>query len=116
MNLNSYDGTYVIKINLNNLNNLNLVLNDLDDNFDDVIIMNKKEYSKLLLEESGTIKYKIKTTEKCSICCDDIKQYHKMYVINTCNHLYHYKCIKKWFQQHANCPICRTSNEQQLEI
>ena len=117
--INNYniEDTYVLKINLNNFN---LFLNkNLNNTFDDVIFMNKKEYSKLLLEKSGIIvnKNEIKKNKnKCPICFDDIKINHKTYMINTCNHLYHYKCIKKWFEQNSTCPICRVSSESCVEI
>jgi len=110
------EDAFVIKINLNNFN---LILNEsLNKTFDDVIIMNKKEYSKLLLEKSGIIinKNKIKDINKCSICFDDIKINHKTYLINNCNHFYHYKCIKKWFELNSACPICRVSSETCIEI
>ena len=42
--------------------------------------------------------------DTCAICWDDV--YPANYVIS-CNHNYHYDCIKKWFERSNRCPVCR---------
>ena len=29
--------------------------------------------------------------------------------INNCGHYFHATCVEQWFQNHANCPVCRTN-------
>lgn len=45
---------------------------------------------------------------ECSICYND---YSIGDCISTtkCNHVYHQKCLQKWFQTKMDCPICRQS-------
>jgi hypothetical protein len=43
--------------------------------------------------------------EKCIICSDDYQP--NIYVTKLpCNHMFHEDCMKLWFQDHGNCPIC----------
>ena len=50
-------------------------------------------------------------TETCSICHDNyqIGQYKR--VLEKCNHVFHKKCVDKWFVSNPNleCPLCRTN-------
>ena len=43
---------------------------------------------------------------ECSICFEDIKNERE--VLN-CNHVFHEKCIEKWFSINHHCPLCRRS-------
>ena len=47
-------------------------------------------------------------TEQCSICLDSLYSLHC--VKTKCLHIYHEKCIKKYFGQFFTrpCPLCRT--------
>ena len=50
----------------------------------------------------------------CTICLEEITKKDKN-VILTCNHEFHRKCLKKWFQKKklyydkytGSCPLCR---------
>jgi len=112
--------SFVIKINLdkindiNNLTNFNIPFH----NIDEIIYMNKAEYSNYVFNNSGTFLTKFKTDNNCSICFAHLKYTHKLYKLNECNHVFHSKCIKKWFKHTSNhsnsihqCPLCRTSSE-----
>jgi len=58
---------------------------------------------------------------QCVICLENIACYqtiqkrivypkHESNVyITKCNHVYHNKCIKKWFEKNDTCPQCRTT-------
>ena len=40
----------------------------------------------------------------CSICLEEIKSdKHR----TSCNHYFHFKCIKRWNIKHRTCPECR---------
>tara|TARA_B100000745_G_C20114787_1_gene381599 strand:+ start:125 stop:469 length:345 start_codon:yes stop_codon:yes gene_type:complete len=43
----------------------------------------------------------------CCICYDIINDQEKE--ILNCNHIFHEKCIEKWFQRGHQCPLCRKS-------
>ena len=45
--------------------------------------------------------------EPCSICFEDINENDKKTI--NCNHVYHEKCIEKWFSINHQCPLCRKS-------
>jgi hypothetical protein len=57
---------------------------------------------------------KIKTGDKlihqvCSICFDKFTEgEYKRDLI--CSHIYHKKCIDKWFKHELSCPQCRCSD------
>jgi len=50
-------------------------------------------------------------TKECSICCE------KLFTTETeklkCNHIFHKKCIKEWFERDNRCPLCRHENVMQ---
>ena len=48
--------------------------------------------------------------ESCGICLDlilEIWNTEAKASITTCGHIFHYDCIRKWFNQKKICPICR---------
>ena len=44
--------------------------------------------------------------DKCVICLEQFKVGDEVLRI-PCIHLFHSKCICKWFKNHNNCPICK---------
>lgn len=42
----------------------------------------------------------------CSICLEDFNENDSLKVL-PCNHYFHDKCIKEWFEAKATCPKCR---------
>ena len=42
----------------------------------------------------------------CMICLSPL---HKCITTLPCKHSFHKKCIRKWFEECQNCPICRTT-------
>ena len=46
--------------------------------------------------------------DDCAICLEEIKKYD--YVILSCNHYFHYKCLQLWLNKKKDyiklCPIC----------
>ncbi len=53
---------------------------------------------------------KVTTTEEghdCPICLDKLES-NEYYRKLPCSHLYHKKCIDKWFKENnTTCPVCR---------
>nr|XP_050868070.1 uncharacterized protein LOC127072056 isoform X2 [Vespula vulgaris] len=43
----------------------------------------------------------------CIICMDNLQLTHKQIYSLECQHKFHKKCIKEWFQQDESCPTCR---------
>ena len=42
--------------------------------------------------------------ETCGVCLEPFKKRGK---INSCNHMFCYKCIKKWMSSSNSCPLCK---------
>lgn len=42
--------------------------------------------------------------EDCSICLEPLASSN--FCLLSCNHYYHEKCIKKWFNHRPFCPLC----------
>eukprot|EP00002_Diphylleia_rotans_P015785 TRINITY_DN3057_c0_g1_i10.p1 TRINITY_DN3057_c0_g1~~TRINITY_DN3057_c0_g1_i10.p1 ORF type:complete len:127 (+),score=11.39 TRINITY_DN3057_c0_g1_i10:857-1237(+) len=51
------------------------------------------------------------TQTQCQICFDNFSVGTKVTTL-PCEHSYHYDCIKKWFESHRTCPICRFEVEK----
>ena len=41
----------------------------------------------------------------CSICCNSYKS-NDTVSLTRCNHVFHVKCMEKWFEYHSICPSC----------
>ena len=41
--------------------------------------------------------------ENCSICLEEPGKCSQL----KCGHIYHRKCINKWFKTSSSCPVCR---------
>ena len=46
--------------------------------------------------------------ETCAICLDDITN-NDYYQMEKCGHIFHKKCILKWFSKSNTCPCCRSN-------
>ena len=48
---------------------------------------------------------------KCAICLETEISFKKSNIVNisilSCQHIYHYKCIKQWLRRNDTCPTCR---------
>lgn len=44
--------------------------------------------------------------ERCSICLDSYKESDHGRIL-CCDHVFHAKCIEKWFKKSKDCPICK---------
>jgi hypothetical protein len=55
----------------------------------------------------------INELDVCSICHDNYKVNEFKRELNLCGHIFHKKCIDKWFLNNKNleCPLCRQSYE-----
>ena len=65
------------------------------------IFLLKKEFK--LIHYSNEIK-----TKKCPICVENFKLESKI-ILTTCNHIFHYKCLKKFVLENKIilCPLCK---------
>jgi len=48
----------------------------------------------------------IKDKAKCTICLEDYTVGNKVVTL-PCLHIFHEKCIKKWFGEKSTCPVCK---------
>ena len=51
---------------------------------------------------------KLKSSENCSICFEDIILEENLYQI-PCRHNFHIKCINEWLEKKDTCPLCRSN-------
>jgi hypothetical protein len=57
----------------------------------------------------------IRNKDRCTICLEGYKSGTYKRKIS-CNHVFHKKCIDKWFKKsgNVNCPICRKNHDYLL--
>lgn len=75
------------------------------------IIKKKSIYNQLKnrLEHYKKIKGNDNILDKeCPICLEKYKIGEYKRKLHFCNHIFHKKCIDKWFINNIKCPICRT--------
>ena len=50
-----------------------------------------------------------KNNKECSICLESYSDNDEVVVFNCLSHVYHKKCLYKWFvvEKNENCPLCR---------
>ena len=94
---------------------LRLALHDDDftaDDYEDLLqldecIVNKglDAHQISLLPTRRFSKSELDATERCCICLEKYKSHQNLKVL-PCNHKFHGKCIDKWLQKRARCPIC----------
>ncbi len=98
----------------NNLSNLNRnpILN-LNNNLNQNSNSNQNELKKQLFKELDEFQYKNKdkfndaiTEDECPICLSKYRITDKIKEL-PCRHIFHKKCLKKWFERSDNCPLCK---------
>jgi hypothetical protein len=67
-----------------------------------------KMYKKSQLKSIGKYKkVKCDSESECPICLDQLKL-NEYYRELACKHVFHKKCIDRWFKKdHSDCPMCR---------
>ena len=51
-----------------------------------------------------------KNESKCSVCLDDHKDiFNETFIITSCFHLFHEKCLTRSFSFNKKCPLCRSN-------
>lgn len=49
----------------------------------------------------------------CAICLENLHDGQYLFMLDACNHLYHYSCISKYVEKYKHkslyCPVCRTN-------
>lgn len=55
-------------------------------------------------------KLRVSDQNSCAICLTDYEKGVKVCYLDTCHHLFHEECIKKWLSEfNHKCPVCRMS-------
>ncbi|MCO5556994.1 hypothetical protein L7F22_010549 [Adiantum nelumboides] len=44
---------------------------------------------------------------ECAVCLSLFEEKDIVRILPKCKHVFHLLCIDKWFESHANCPLCR---------
>jgi hypothetical protein len=44
---------------------------------------------------------------ECSICLGEIRE-DARYLTTPCHHHFHDACLRRWLEEHPNCPMCRS--------
>ena len=60
-------------------------------------------------------KVNINNCDSCTICCDNFIIGQSEVYITPCSHIFHIDCIKKWFSEKIDNPICPNCNFQFME-
>ncbi|KAG0442097.1 hypothetical protein DMUE_0541 [Dictyocoela muelleri] len=68
----------------------------------------QKKFTAEELKRLKAVAFKsLETDEKsCNICMNEYKKTDKVFLLE-CKHLFHFRCIKRWLREQANCPLCR---------
>lgn len=46
-------------------------------------------------------------SRECAVCLSYFEEEESVRILPRCQHTFHLSCIDKWFEAHANCPLCR---------
>ena len=89
------------------------IVTDTSENFTIKIIFIEKKTRNVHVSHLNKYRKIVNVPEnKCPICLDEFKLGEYFRELQLCNHIFHKKCIDKWFLAdvfNMNCPICRTS-------
>uniref|UniRef100_A0A5B7BBH0 RING-type E3 ubiquitin transferase n=1 Tax=Davidia involucrata TaxID=16924 RepID=A0A5B7BBH0_DAVIN len=44
----------------------------------------------------------------CAVCLGEFEESEWLRHLPNCSHAFHVSCIDTWFQNHSNCPLCRS--------
>ena len=80
------------------------LLNSMPEPQEDVIISLDRKIIKSMASEK--LKDNKFNNESCAICLNKFKPNKRIRKL-FCNHVYHKKCIDKWFSTNVKCPICK---------
>ena len=67
----------------------------------------KKNYKNMIEKLPNHVLKKLVENNKCSICMEDKIDFENTYIITSCFHVFHERCIKQAQQFNKTCPICR---------
>tara|TARA_Y100001933_G_scaffold170619_1_gene168685 strand:- start:2743 stop:3693 length:951 start_codon:yes stop_codon:yes gene_type:complete len=92
--------------NINEIQNLNRIIN-----FTEKERFDLKEFQSFFKNSNSVKKYTYKkdhilNEDKCSICLTKFKYNDTLFKL-PCTHVYHYTCLKKWFNKNNYCPTCQ---------
>ncbi len=91
---------------------MNTLFLEIDPNFGILVCIDIQIITdKIITEKIGPYK-KVTDSEEgheCPICLEEFNK-NEYYRKLPCTHLYHKKCIDKWFKENnTTCPICRSN-------
>jgi hypothetical protein len=92
----------ILEYNSDNNHELICITYELDNNVTNATTLPKY---RLIKKEDKLIQ----NNEVCAICLNNYKTNEYKRELNKCNHIFHKKCIDKWFKNSDNksCPLCR---------
>ena len=69
----------------------------------------KHNYRKMMDNIPMNIIKQIVRKDRCSICLNENVEFNENYVITSCFHTFHEKCLKESQNFNDTCPLCRTN-------
>ena len=73
--------------------------------------MSPPNLENFLMTPSPPNKIKKRGLQECCICLEQL-YYKKTMKMNQCHHEIHISCVKEWFKEHSDCPLCRTNQDK----
>ena len=91
------------------------------DRFNDIFVMEPLEnpvnrpLQEHELQDLNSIDYERRSVESiCAICLDEKGTETKVLEAPQCKHRFHSNCLKEWYQNRPNCPICKRNVREAL--
>ena len=79
--------------------------------FSDSEPMSPPNLENFLMTPSPPNKIKKPGLHECCICLE-LLHHKKTMKMNFCHHEIHISCVKEWFKEHSDCPLCRTNQDK----
>ena len=74
--------------------------------------LSQEEFAELRARETAADESSIGTP--CSICLESIDNESRVITLD-CDHMFHSRCIMRWFTEQSTCPVCRHSSSAEAE-
>ncbi|KAI5073867.1 hypothetical protein GOP47_0011880 [Adiantum capillus-veneris] len=66
-----------------------------------------QDEGKQLLNVQKKVEEEGRSCTECAVCLSLFEEKDIVRILPKCKHVFHLLCIDKWFESHANCPLCR---------
>ncbi|KAF9763090.1 RING-H2 finger protein ATL79 [Nosema granulosis] len=100
----------------NKMNNIIDDDEDLEDSWEeDIVVFGRCPIYRLPPDFTVKLRNKVVLNRQedliCLLCYDYVKENEPIFMIEECRHVYHSKCVRRWFIDYTNCPNCDITPE-----